>query len=225
VTDRELTINCVSGRAFAMPVARAALLVIDMQRDFCCEDGYGAKSGGSIAPIRAIVPNVAAILAAARALGLMIVHTREGHVPDLSDCPPAKLARSRNADAEIGSQGPMGRLLVRGEYGHDFIDELQPAPGESVIDKPGFGAFYATTLADQLKARAITHLLFTGVTSDVCVHTTLREAVDRGYRCLTFEDATATFDDEIHRIAMKMISVEGGIFGEVCSTRTFLSAL
>lgn len=223
--SREVSIVCRSGRSFRFTPGSTALLVIDMQRDFCCPDGYGAKSGGTVEPVRAIIPNVMKILELARKLGLMVVHTREGHVPDLSDCPPAKLARSRNADAEIGSQGPMGRLLVRGEYGHDFIDELQPVAGELVIDKPGFGAFYATPIGERLKERGITHLLLTGVTSDVCVHTTLREATDRGYRCLTFDDGTAAFDDEIHRVGMKMISVEGGIFGEVASTADLFAAL
>src|SRR5207253_2581737 len=140
-----------------------------------------------------IVPRVAKLVAAARRHGIEVIHTREGHRPDLSDLPASKRDRSRAAGAEIGSPGPLGRVLVRGEYGHDFIDELRPAPGEAVFDKPGFGAFYATSLDDHLRARSIDRLLFTGVTTQCCVQSTLREAVDRGYSCLTFYDGCAAF--------------------------------
>jgi nicotinamidase-related amidase len=174
--------------------------------------------------MRAIIPNVQSILALARTLHLTIIHTREGHLPDLSDCPPAKLERSRNAHAEIGSNGPLGKLLIRGEYGHDFIDELRPRPNEEIIDKPGFSAFHATPLPSILRDRHITHLLLTGVTTEVCVHSTLREAVDRGFHCLTFADATATFDPDLHDAALKMIASEGGIFGHVAATSAFLNA-
>ncbi len=217
-------IACRNHQSFPYPVSNTALLIIDMQRDFCCEGGYGAQSGGSVEPMRRIIPNVAALLEHGRRIGLTIIHTREGHLPDLSDCPPAKLARSRNADAEIGKQGPMGRLLIRGEYGHDFIDELTPAAGEIVIDKPGFSAFHSTALDTILRNRAISHLILTGVTTDVCVHSTLRSAVDRGLYCLTVEDATASFEDAIQTACIDMIAVEGGIFGQVATTRAVLEA-
>lgn len=196
----------------------AALLVIDMQRDFLHPDGYAARAGMDIGPLRAAIEPVRALLAAARAAGLTIVHTREGHLPDLSDCPPYKLARSRNAGAQIGSPGPMGRLLVRGEHGHDFIDALQPLPGEIVIDKPGYSAFEHTTLAQVLTTRAIDSLILCGITTEVCVSSTLRTAIDRGYRCITVADACASADEALHRAALQMIDVEGGIFGQVMST-------
>ena len=218
------TIACRNNQVFTYPVATTALVIIDMQRDFCVEGGYGDQSGGSVEPMRRIVPNVAALLAHARGLGLPVIHTREGHLPDLSDCPPVKLARSRAANAEIGKPGPMGRLLVRGEYGHDFIDELTPIAGEIVIDKPGFCAFHSTPLGTILRNRGISHLLMTGVTTDVCVHSTLRSAVDRGFYCLTIEDATATFDEAIQNACLDMIAVEGGIFGQVATTKCVLAA-
>lgn len=218
------TIACRNHQSFSYPVANTALIIIDMQRDFCCEGGYGAQSGGSVAPMRRIIPNVAALLEHGRRIGLTIIHTREGHLPDLSDCPPAKLARSRNADAEIGKMGPMGRLLIRGEYGHDFVDELTPATGEIVIDKPGFSAFHSTALDTILRNRQISHLILTGVTTDVCVHSTLRSAVDRGFYCLTIEDATASFEEAIQTACIDMIAVEGGIFGQVATTEAMLAA-
>ena len=198
-----------------------------MQRDFCCDNGYAAKAGGgpnSVAPMRAIIPNVHKLLTHARKRNMLIIHTREGHLPDLSDCPPAKLERSKNANAEIGSPGPLGRLLIRGEFGHDFIDELQPLPNEPILDKPGFGAFHATNLSSLLRDKRTTHLILTGVTTEVCVHSTLREAVDRGYHCLTLADATATFDPALHEAALKMIDSEGGIFGHIASTNAVLES-
>ncbi len=221
------TITCRDGRPYTFAPQSTALLVIDMQRDFCCDNGYAAKAGGganSVAPMRAIIPNVQRILARARSLNMLIIHTREGHLPDLSDCPPAKLERSKNANAEIGSAGPLGRLLIRGEYGHDFIDELQPLKTETVLDKPGFGAFHATNLSSLLRDKRITHLIVTGVTTEVCVHSTLREAVDRGYDCLTIADATATFDLQLHEAALKMIDSEGGIFGHIATTAAVLES-
>ena len=155
----------------------------------------------------------------------MIVHTREGHVPDLSDCPPYKLARSRNAGAEIGSPGPLGRLLVRGEPGHDFIDELRPAAGEIVIDKPGYSAFAHTDLDHRLRVRGIDTLLLTGITTEVCVSSTLRDAVDRGYRCITVADACASGFPDLHDAALRMIAVEGGIFGTVSNSRRICERL
>lgn len=202
-----------------------ALIVIDMQRDFCSPGGYAQQAGLDIAPMQAVVPQVQRLLAAARAAGLMVVHTREGHLPDLSDCPPAKLARSAAAGAPIGSAGPLGRLLVRGEQGHDFVPALRPLASEHVIDKPGYGAFHKTTLGPVLGAFGIRQLILCGVTAEVCVHSTLREAVDRGFACTTVGDATAASQPELHAPAMAMIGVEGGIFGRVCSTDEVVAAL
>lgn len=199
----------------ALDPARTALLVIDMQRDFLEPEGYAAQAGLDIAPLVAAIDPVGKVLAAARRVGLTIIHTREGHLPDLSDCPPYKLQRSRNAGAEIGSRGPLGRLLVRGEAGHDFVDALKPLPGEIVIDKPGYSAFEHTTLQQVLTTRGIEMVIVTGITTEVCVSSTLRSAADRGYRCITVGDACASGDPALHRAALAMIGVEGGIFGEV----------
>jgi nicotinamidase-related amidase len=204
---------------------RTALLVIDMQRDFLHPDGYAARAGMDIEPLRNAIAPAANVLAAARRAHLTIIHTREGHLPDLSDCPPYKLERSRRAGAEIGSHGPMGRMLVRGEYGHDFIDELLPRAGEIVIDKPGYSAFEATGLAQALTTRAIDTLILTGITTEVCVTSTLRSAIDRGYRCFTVSDACASADARLHDAALRMIGVEGGIFGEVVTARWVAEAL
>jgi nicotinamidase-related amidase len=201
-----------------LTVERTALLVIDMQRDFLDPRGYAARAGLDIKPLQAAIAPVHRLLDAARAAGMMIVHTREGHVPDMSDCPPYKLARSRNAGAEIGSPGPLGRLLIRGEPGHDFIAELQPAAGEIVIDKPGFSALAHTDLDHRLRVRGIDTLLLSGITTEVCVSSTLRDAVDRGYRCITVGDACASGFADLHDAALRMIAVEGGIFGTVAST-------
>lgn len=203
----------------------AALIVIDMQRDFCSEGGYAARAGLDVQRLSGPIARIRRLLDAARAAGMMVLHTREGHLPDLSDCPPAKLARSRAAGAEIGSAGPLGRLLVRGEYGHDIIDELRPLPHEPVIDKPGYGAFHATSLQALLEARAITTLVLCGVTTEVCVHSTLREAVDRGYRCVLVGDACAASDPALQAPALAMVGVEGGIFGQVVSTDAVLQTL
>ena len=198
--------------------AKTALLVIDMQRDFLLPEGYAAQAGLDIAPLVATIRPIGKLLAAARASGLLIVHTREGHLPDLSDCPPYKLERSRRANAEIGSKGPLGRLLVRGEVGHDFVDVLRPLEKEIVIDKPGYSAFPHTTLQQVLTKRGIETLIITGVTTEVCVSSTVRTAVDLGYRCITVSDACASGDPALHKAALTMIGVEGGIFGEVATT-------
>jgi len=195
--------------------ATTALLVIDMQRDFCDPRGYAARAGLDTGRLARAAARIRVVLDAARAAGVLVVHTREGHLPDLSDCWPEKLRRSRLAGAEIGSMGPLGRLLVRGEYGHDFIDTLAPLPGECVIDKPGYGAFQRTHLEALLAERGIGTLLLCGVTTEVCVHSTLREAVDRGYRCLTVSDACAASDPALQAPALAMLGVEGGIFGDV----------
>lgn len=204
---------------------RTALLVIDLQRDFCSPGGYAHQAGIDIAPMQAVVANAARLLQAARAAGLLVVHTREGHLDDLSDCPATKLQRSVDAGAPIGSYGPLGRLLVRGEQGHDFVDAVRPVSGEVVIDKPGYGAFHQTRLAQVLATRGIQELIVCGVTTEVCVHSTLREAVDRGFSCTTVGDATAASNPALQAPALAMIAVEGGIFGRVRSTDEVVAAL
>ena len=208
-----------------MNPARTALLVIDMQRDFLDPGGYAATAGMNIDALRHPIQAMRKLLGVARRLGMLVVHTREGHRPDLSDCPPAKLARSQAAGAEIGSAGPLGRLLVRGEFGHDFIDELQPLPGETVIDKPGYGAFHQTDLAQVLQNRGIDHLILGGVTTEVCVHSTLREAVDRGYCCVLAADACGSAYPHLHTAALQMVAVEGGVFGRVVNSGTLIAEL
>lgn len=199
-----------------------ALLVIDMQRDFCAPGGYADQAGLDIDRLRKPVSKIAELTAAARALGMQIIYTREGHRADLSDCTPAKLARSHAAGAPIGQSGPMGRLLIRGEYGHGVIDELAPQAGDIVVDKPGYGAFHHTDLDLLLSNLRIRWLVLTGVTTDVCVHSTLREAVDRGYRCVTVADTCAAGDPDLHAAALSMIRAEGGIFGEISDTAAML---
>ena len=211
--------------AWPIGVADTALLIIDMQRDFCSPHGYAARAGVDVAALARPIGQIRRLLDAARGAGMLVVHTREGHQPDLSDCTAEKMQRSQQAGAPIGSAGPMGRLLVRGEYGHDFIDELQPAAGEVVIDKPGYGAFYQTELEQLLSNRRIRRLIVCGVTTEVCVHSTLREAVDRGYACVTAADATAASDPALQAPALAMIGVEGGIFGRVATTEQLLAAL
>lgn len=202
-----------------------ALLVIDMQRDFCAPGGYAAQAGLDIGLLRAPIPAILRLLAAARARGLLVLHSREGHRQDLSDLPEPKRLRALKAGAAIGSQGPLGRLLVRGEYGHDLIDELQPLPGEPVIDKPGYSAFAHTDLDLLLRKRGITDLIITGVTTEVCVHSTLRSAVDRGYACTLVSDACASPDPALHAAALAMVDVEGGLFGRVRDTQQVLAEL
>ena len=200
-----------------------ALIIIDMQRDFLDPGGYIARSGVDVSPLRAIIPEVQRLLMAARRIGVRVVHTREGHRPDLSDLSAVKQRRAAGCGAAIGSVGPLGRLLVRGEPGHAIVDELAPVPGEPIIDKPGFGAFYATDLELILRAAGITRLFFAGVTTDICVHSTLREAIDRGFDCVTVGDACAAGDPAIHAAMLACIAGEGGILGEVLSTQEVLS--
>lgn len=208
-----------------MNTLHSALIIIDMQRDFLNSGGYAATAGLDIGALRKPIPSIHMLLDHARRCGMLIVHTREGHRADLSDCPPAKLERSRMAGAEIGSAGPLGRLLVRGEYGHDIITELQPLLGEPVVDKPGYGAFHQTDLAQILQTRAIRQLFICGVTTEVCVHSTLREATDRGYACVLVTDACGSACPTLHDAALKMVAIEGGIFGRVADTRTVIAEL
>lgn len=210
--------------AYAFEPAATALLVIDMQRDFLEPGGFGESLGNDVSQLRRTIDPLRRVLAAARALGLTVVHTREGHLPDLSDCPPAK--RQRGAPSRrIGDPGPYGRILIRGEYGHDIVDELAPVPGEPVIDKPGKGAFYATELDGLLGERSITSLLVTGVTTEVCVHTTVREANDRGYECLVLADCVGSYFPQFHTVGLEMIAAQGGIFGWVADSTDLLAAL
>ncbi len=209
---------------FPLPPGRVALLIIDMQRDFLLPGGFGETLGNDVSLLQKVVPPLAEVLAAARAVGILVVHTREGHLPDLSDCPPAKLRRGKPSQ-RIGDEGPHGRILVRGEYGHDIIDELAPIAGEIVIDKPGKGAFYATELQTVLQTAGITHLLVTGVTTEVCVHTTVREANDRGYDALVLADCVGSYFPEFQRVGLDMVSAQGGIFGWVADSAALLDAL
>jgi nicotinamidase-related amidase len=194
--------------------ARTALLVIDMQRDFLEPGGFGAALGNDVAQLARVVAPCRALLQAARDAGIAVLHTREGHRPDLSDAPAAKLDRMPEG-MRIGNEGPMGRILVRGEPGHDIVPALAPQPGEPVIDKPGKGAFYATDLEPMLRNRGIEALLVAGVTTEVCVHTTVREANDRGFRCLVVGDACGSYFPEFHEVALRMVAAQGGIFGWV----------
>ena len=209
---------------FVLEPGRAALVVIDMQRDFIEPGGFGAVLGNDVSRLTKIVPTVAALLSLFRGQKLPILHTREAHRPDLSDCPPAK--RLRGAPGlRIGDEGSMGRILVAGEPGNQIVPELAPLPGEMVIDKPGKGMFWATGLQETLAARGITQLVFAGVTTEVCVHTTVREANDRGLECLVVSDAVASYFPEFHRVALDMITAQGGIFGWVADSATVCAAL
>ena len=202
---------------FSFAKDSVALLVIDMQRDFLEPGGFGESLGNDVSQLRRTIEPLAAFMARWRAAGLPIIHTREGHLPDLSDCPPAKLTRGKPS-MRIGDPGPNGRILIRGEYGHDIIDELQPAEGEAVVDKPGKGAFYATELQDLLAKDGIKSLLVAGVTTEVCVHTTVREANDRGYECLVLADCVGSYFPEFQRVGLEMIAAQGGIFGWVADS-------
>jgi biuret amidohydrolase len=201
-----------------------ALVVIDMQRDFLEPGGFGAALGNDVTRLAPIVPNVARLLGAFRSRGLLIVHTKECHRPDLSDCPPAKRARGRGT-LRIGEQGPMGRILIEGEPGNDFIASLAPQPGEIVLAKPGKGAFHATDLQAILHSRGITHLLITGVTTEVCVQTTMREANDRGYECLLVEDATESYFPAFKQATLEMVRAQDGIVGWTAGTEQVLQGL
>ncbi len=206
---------------FDFDVKNTALVIIDMQRDFCEEGGFGEALGNDVTPTKAIIPTVKKVLDAARKANMFVVHTREGHRPDLSDCPSTKLRRS----SAIGTDGPMGRILVRGEVGHDIVEELTPVAGEIIIDKPGKSAFYQTDLELILKNKNIDSLIVCGVTTHVCVHTTIREANDRGFECLMLEDGTATFDERDQEASIRMINQQGGIFGWTTMSEELLKVL
>jgi len=209
---------------FDLDPARAGLVIIDMQRDFLEPGGFGAALGNDVSLLRRTIGPTRRLLAATRQAALSVIHTREGHRPDLADLAPAKKSRGRLAMG-IGDAGPMGRILVRGEPGHDIIPELYPLPGEPVVDKPGKGAFHATDLDAMLKNLGVAQLIVCGVTTEVCVHTTVREANDRGYECVVVADYVGSYFTEFHDAGLRMIKAQGGIFGWVASSEAVIAAL
>jgi nicotinamidase-related amidase len=209
---------------FELDPATTALVIIDMQRDFLYPGGFGSLLGNDVTLLQTTIEPLQGVLAAARATGMAVIHTREGHRPDLADAPPAKLARG-HLSCGIGDAGPFGRILIRGEHGHDIIDELAPIEGEPILDKPGKGAFYATDLELLLRNRGIERLIVTGVTTEVCVHTTVREANDRGFECLVLSDCVGSYFPEFHEVGLKMIAAQGGIFGWVAPSAALLEQL
>jgi len=204
---------------------KTALMIIDMQRDFCDPSGYMHTRGGDVALARAIVPRISAVRDACREAGIAIIYTREGHRPNLSDLPRSKRIKTALAGAEIGSQGPLGRLLIRGEHGWDFIDELHPDDAEIVIDKAGTGSFHGTELNDILSNQSVENLIITGVTTGVCINSTVREASDRGYNVLVLEDCCAEPDPKTHEIAIELLKVEGGYLSTISDSQQFMTAI
>jgi biuret amidohydrolase len=210
--------------AYSFDPQKTALIVIDMQRDFLEPGGFGDTLGNDVARLQAIVPTTRALMDGCRAAGIHLIHTRECHKPDLTDCPPAKRLRG-SPTLRIGDPGPMGRILIQGEPGADIVPDLYPLPGETVIDKPGKGSFYATPLASLLAEKGITHLLVAGVTTEVCVQTTMREANDRGYECLLVEDTTESYFAEFKAATLAMVRAQGAIVGWTATTSQVLAAL
>jgi len=209
---------------FALDPAHCALVLIDMQRDFLEPSGFGASLGNDVFRLRHIIPSLQQLLQFWRQRGWTVIHTREGHRPDLSDLPPSKHRRGRHS-IRIGDEGPMGRILIQGQAGHEIIPELIPLKGEVVIDKPGKGAFYSTPLHEFLQQRGFRQLILTGVTTEVCVHTTLREANDRGYDCLVPTDCVASYKPALHDAALAMITAQDGLFGWTTTSEKLRTAL